>query len=132
MLPHLIFVQPLSDCIILGLASAWAVLYLFSWDPLAFFFIHLLVWYLMDWILLLVIQVITVGLLRTTTYTYVGPRLCIFPQGGVYYPQVGYIVSLENTKMKILISWPTLANSTMLKDIFGNETTRIMFGVHDT
>jgi len=56
MLPHLIFVQPLSDCIILGLASAWAVLYLFSWDPLAFFFIHLLVWYLMDWILLLVIQ----------------------------------------------------------------------------
>ena len=60
MLPHLIFVQPLSDCIILGLASAWAVLYLFSWDPLAFFFIHLLVWYLMDWILLLVIQVITV------------------------------------------------------------------------
>ena len=60
MLPHLIFVQPLSDCIILGLASAWAVLYLFSWDPLAFFFIHLLVWYLMDWILLLVIQVIKV------------------------------------------------------------------------
>jgi len=56
MLPHLILIQPLSDCVILGLGSAWAVLHLFSWDPLAFFFIHLLLWYIMDWILLLVVQ----------------------------------------------------------------------------
>ena len=57
MLPHLILIQPFSDCLIVGLCTAMAVLHLFSWDPLAFFFIHVLVWYIMDWFLLLVIQV---------------------------------------------------------------------------
>lgn len=56
MLPHMMFMEPLSECLVLGLASAWAVLYLFRWDPMAFFFIHVLLWFIMDWILLLIIQ----------------------------------------------------------------------------
>jgi len=56
MLPHVMFLEPLSECMVLGLASAWSVLYLFRWDPMAFFFIHILLWFIMDWILLIIVQ----------------------------------------------------------------------------
>ena len=56
MIPLASFCEPFSECILLGGLTSWSVMILFGWDPLSFFFIHLLVWFLMDWILILVIQ----------------------------------------------------------------------------
>ena len=58
MCPIATFFEPFSECMVLGAISAWSVLFLFRWDPLAFFFVHILLWFVMDWALLLVVQVI--------------------------------------------------------------------------
>jgi len=59
MVPHTIVLEPLSECLILGACAAWAASTLSggSIDPYAFYMIHVLVWFLLDWILLNVMQV---------------------------------------------------------------------------
>jgi len=59
MVPHTIVLEPLSECLILGACAAWAANTLSggSIDPYAFYMIHVLVWFLLDWILLNVMQV---------------------------------------------------------------------------
>jgi len=59
MVPHTIVLEPLSECLILGACAAWAAntLSCGSIDPYAFYMIHVLVWFLLDWILLNVMQV---------------------------------------------------------------------------
>ena len=64
MCPIATFFEPFSECMVLGAISAWSVLFLFRWDPLAFFFVHILLWFVMDWALLLVVQVIFYMLLK--------------------------------------------------------------------
>ena len=56
MIPITILLEPMTECMLLGLLSAWAVFYLFYWDPISFFLIHVLVWFLMDWILIHIVQ----------------------------------------------------------------------------
>ena len=56
MIPFTSLLEPATECILSGLLATWSVLTLFRWDPLAFFFIHLLQWFLLDWVLLLVVQ----------------------------------------------------------------------------
>jgi len=56
MCPLTTIFEPFSECMVLGAMTAWSVLFLFRWDPLAFFFVHLLLWFIMDWALLLVVQ----------------------------------------------------------------------------
>ncbi|XP_034239673.1 ceramide glucosyltransferase isoform X2 [Thrips palmi] len=56
MIPLTTLVEPLSECVILGAASAWACHYLFKWDPLVFYMVHLLIWFLCDFVLLKIIQ----------------------------------------------------------------------------
>ena len=56
MVPLTILLEPLSECILLGLLAAWSVFYLFRWDPLSFFLLHILIWFLMDWVLIHVVQ----------------------------------------------------------------------------
>lgn len=46
-----------SECMVLGCLAAWAVNVLFQWDALPFYLVHILVWFLSDWILLSVVQV---------------------------------------------------------------------------
>ncbi|PSN47867.1 Ceramide glucosyltransferase [Blattella germanica] len=36
--------------------TSWSVSFLFDWDPLVFYLVHILVWFLLDWILLSIIQ----------------------------------------------------------------------------
>lgn len=57
MLPYTIIFEPLSECMLLGACTAWAVNYLFHWDPLGFYLVHILCWFLLDWVLLSIIQV---------------------------------------------------------------------------
>lgn len=56
MLPHLILLEPLSECMLLGALVAWATSFLFQWDAFAVYLLHLLLWFLLDWMLLSVIQ----------------------------------------------------------------------------
>ena len=57
MLPLTIVLEPVSESLILGGLVSWSVNTLFLWSPLAFFFVHCLVWFLLDYVLLLVVQV---------------------------------------------------------------------------
>ena len=57
MCPLLMLMEPVSECFMLGMLAAWATNFLFRWDPLSFFLVHVLVWFLMDWALLHVVQV---------------------------------------------------------------------------
>lgn len=58
MLPLVIIFEPLSECMVIGACAAWAVSVLFQWDVLGFYLVHILVWFLLDWILLSVVQVL--------------------------------------------------------------------------
>ena len=57
MVPHTILLEPLSECMVIGACASWAVSFLFKWDPLVFYLVHILVWFMLDWILLSIIQV---------------------------------------------------------------------------
>lgn len=56
----LLFLQSTnSECMVLGCLASWAVNVLFQWDALPFYLVHILVWFLSDWIMLSVVQVRT-------------------------------------------------------------------------
>lgn len=57
MMPATILLEPLSECMIIGAFASWSVSVLFHWDSLVFFLVHLLVWFLFDWVLLSIVQV---------------------------------------------------------------------------
>ena len=57
MVPYTILLEPLSECVVIGACASWAIWFLFRWDPLVFYLVHVLVWFLLDWILLSIIQV---------------------------------------------------------------------------
>lgn len=57
MLPTIIFFEPLSECMLIGALAAWAVSVLFKWDSLCFYLIHILLWFMCDWLLLSIVQV---------------------------------------------------------------------------
>ena len=56
MCPHLLFFEPISECMVLGILAAWSAHTLFGFDPLSFFLVHLLCWFLLDWSLLRIVQ----------------------------------------------------------------------------
>ena len=80
MCPHTIFLEPLSECMLLGCLSAWAVNFLFRWDPISFFLIHVLLWFIMDWTLLHIVQVIihtTVNKASDVLFTWISSTVGI-------------------------------------------------------
>lgn len=56
LVPLTIVLEPVSECFLLGAIVSWAVSVIFHWSPLAFFFVHVLVWFLLDYVQLLVVQ----------------------------------------------------------------------------
>lgn len=56
MVPQTIVLEPLSECMIIGACASWAAHFLLHWDPLVFYLVHVLLWFLCDWILLSIIQ----------------------------------------------------------------------------
>ncbi|XP_066993687.2 ceramide glucosyltransferase [Anabrus simplex] len=56
MVPQTIVLEPQSECMVLGAIASWSVSFLFKWDPLVFYLVHILVWFLLDWILLCIVQ----------------------------------------------------------------------------
>lgn len=56
MLPHTMVLEPLSECMLLGVLVAWAGSFLFQWDAFVVYLLHLLLWFFLDWMLLSVVQ----------------------------------------------------------------------------
>lgn len=54
--PTLLFLEPISECILQGLLLSWCVEYVFGVSPMAFFLMHVLVWFLIDYTLLRICQ----------------------------------------------------------------------------
>lgn len=57
MIPVFIILEPITECMLLGVLVSWAAQYLLSVSPLAFFLLHLLGWFLMDYMLMRIIEV---------------------------------------------------------------------------
>lgn len=57
MVPTMILLEPLSECLVVGAFASWSVSVLFNWDSLVFYLIHILCWFLSDWLLLSIVQV---------------------------------------------------------------------------
>ncbi|ESO92359.1 hypothetical protein LOTGIDRAFT_120942 [Lottia gigantea] len=55
-IPTIIVFEPIFQCMLLGALSSWAVSYLFDWTSSVFFLVHVLVWFLLDYILAKIIQ----------------------------------------------------------------------------
>ncbi|XP_045604183.1 ceramide glucosyltransferase [Procambarus clarkii] len=56
MVPHTILLEPLSECMVLGLIVSWAATIVLRADYLVFFLFHTLSWSLADWIMLNIVQ----------------------------------------------------------------------------
>lgn len=56
MVPHTILLEPISECLVLGVCAAWATHTLLGWEPAAVLATHALVWFLLDWLLLCAAQ----------------------------------------------------------------------------
>jgi hypothetical protein len=50
------WLEPFQECFMLGLCTSWTVNFLFEWNSLVFFLVHLLCWFLSDYILLTICQ----------------------------------------------------------------------------
>ncbi|XP_013397039.1 ceramide glucosyltransferase-B isoform X2 [Lingula anatina] len=48
--------EPFSDCLVNGINGAWSAAVLFNISGLAFFFVHLLTWFLLDYLIFLIMQ----------------------------------------------------------------------------
>lgn len=59
MVPFTIVFEPISECMMLGALAAWATCWLFACDPIVVYLLHILCWFLLDWILLSIVQVRT-------------------------------------------------------------------------
>lgn len=56
LLPHLMFFEPLSECMLLGVIVSWAMEYMFGISPMGFFLLHVLLWFLCDYTLLRIVE----------------------------------------------------------------------------
>ncbi|XP_063989896.1 ceramide glucosyltransferase [Diachasmimorpha longicaudata] len=56
MLPTTILLEPLSECLVLGACASWSAALLFEWDSLVFYLVHILMWFMLDWTMLCIVQ----------------------------------------------------------------------------
>lgn len=56
MVPTTILLEPLSECMVVGAFASWSVNVLFNYDSLVFYLVHILTWFLSDYILLSIVQ----------------------------------------------------------------------------
>ncbi|KAB7505471.1 Ceramide glucosyltransferase, partial [Armadillidium nasatum] len=56
MVPHTLVLEPITECVLLGLIGSWAGMVLLRADFLTFFLFHTLAWLFFDWIMLNIVQ----------------------------------------------------------------------------
>ena len=57
MVPHTALLEPISECMLSGGLAALSSYILFRTDPICFYLVHILVWFICDWILIHIVQV---------------------------------------------------------------------------
>lgn len=114
MLPHTIVLEPLSECFLLGFFAAWSVSFLFKVDPFAVYLFHILLWFLLDYVLLCIIQVRPAANRRqcAAVIRFISPcpfcpflqKLILpdFPRLYRFHPQSG---TLPFSKTEYVIAW---------------------------
>lgn len=55
--PSTIIGEPMTECFVLGIYVAWAIHYLKGWDPIVCFMVHVLQWFILDYVQLKALQV---------------------------------------------------------------------------
>ncbi|RWS28953.1 ceramide glucosyltransferase-like protein [Leptotrombidium deliense] len=56
MVPWTMLFEPVSESFALGVLAAWSLNFLFQFDPFAVYLFHLLSWFLLDYVLLCIVQ----------------------------------------------------------------------------
>ncbi|CAG0886321.1 unnamed protein product [Darwinula stevensoni] len=78
--------EPFLECLFLGLEGAWAARMLFGWNPLLFFSLHVLIWFILD---LILIKVVNGGHMPVNMFQFL---VCwIFRECTMWYP---YLVAV--------------------------------------
>lgn len=54
--PSTIIGEPMTECFVLGIYVAWAIHYLKGWDPIVCFMVHVLQWFILDYVQLKALQ----------------------------------------------------------------------------
>ena len=62
--PLLVILEPISESIMQGIVISWVMEYFFGISAMAFFMLHLLVWFLFDYSLLNIVQVTSLSILH--------------------------------------------------------------------
>ena len=57
MVPHTALLEPISECMLSGALASLASYILFRTDPVCFYLVHILVWFICDWLLIHIVQV---------------------------------------------------------------------------
>ena len=65
MVPHTALLEPISECMLSGALAAFSSYILFKTDPICFYLVHVLVWFISDWILIHIVQVYYITYLRS-------------------------------------------------------------------
>jgi len=56
MVPHTALLEPISECMLSGALASLASYILFRTDPVCFYLVHILVWFICDWLLIHIVQ----------------------------------------------------------------------------
>lgn len=56
MVPHTILLEPTSECMVAGALASLSSYVLFRTDPICFYLVHILCWFIADWLLIHVVQ----------------------------------------------------------------------------
>lgn len=90
MIPHMILLEPLSECFVLGAMASFAISYLTQVDPFAVYLIHILAWFLFDYALLKIIQVSTLDCFYKTALI---PFLCFLQKSDLPFCKIDFVIA---------------------------------------
>lgn len=93
MIPTTVLLEPLSMCFTLGALASWAGSLLFDVSPLTFLLVHILVWFLLDYTRL---KLLEVGSLPFSKFDFV---VCWFMN------EIGYLILLVQSHLDPVITW---------------------------
>ena len=56
MCPYTTILEPISECMLAGGLAAWSAYILLRFDPVVFYLVHVLCWFLSDWLMIHIVQ----------------------------------------------------------------------------
>lgn len=56
MCPYTTILEPISECMLAGGLAAWSAYVLLRFDPVVFYLVHVLCWFLSDWLMIHIVQ----------------------------------------------------------------------------